>query len=76
MAELNVQDISNALQIIDECARRGAFQGPELTSVGAVREKLAAYVNANRPAEPENVYVPEPPEIPNEEEVHGEELGD
>ena len=72
MTELSVQDIGNALQIIDECARRGAFQGAELQSVGAVREKLAAFVQENAPAPvetPENVEVPEPPEIPNEEET-------
>ena len=68
MAELTAQDIGNALQIIDECARRGAFQGPELSSVGAVREKLAAYVNANAPAQEENTEAPEPPVIPNEED--------
>ena len=69
MAELTAQDIGNALQIIDECARRGAFQGPELSSVGAVREKLAAYVAANNPQNPEeNTEAPEQPVIPNEED--------
>jgi len=66
--ELSVQDISNALQIIDECARRGAFQGPELQSVGVVRDKFAAFVDAHQPAEEEDVEAPEPPEIPNDED--------
>ncbi len=64
--ELSVQDISNVLQIIDECARRGAFQGPELQSIGVVRDKLAAFVDAHNPAA-EEVEAPEPPELPNDE---------
>ena len=66
MADISVQDITNALQIIDECARRGSFQGNELQSVGSVRDKLEAFVNANTvnpepSTEEENVQPPEPP---------------
>jgi hypothetical protein len=66
--ELSVQDISNAVQIIDECSRRGAIQGPELQSVGKVRDKLAAFVEANAPKE-EAAVAPPPPEITGEETV-------
>tara|TARA_R100001129_G_scaffold185984_1_gene175985 strand:+ start:1288 stop:1542 length:255 start_codon:yes stop_codon:yes gene_type:complete len=68
MAELTVQDVGNALQIIDECSRRGAFQGNELQSVGSVRDKLAAYVEENTP-KPDPVEPPAPPEIPTPEEA-------
>ena len=68
MAELSVQDVGNALQIIDECSRRGAFQGNELQSVGSVRDKLAAYVDANAP-KPDPVEPPVPPEIPTTEDT-------
>ena len=66
MADISVQDITNALQIIDECARRGSFQGNELQSVGSVRDKLEAFVNANTQnpepsTEEETVQPPEPP---------------
>jgi len=66
MAELTVQDIGNVLQIVDECSRRGAFQGNELQSVGSVRDKLAAYVEANAP-QTESVEPPAPPEITTED---------
>ena len=66
MADISVQDITNALQIIDECARRGSFQGNEMASVGSVRDKLAAFVDANTETpevstEEETVQPPEPP---------------
>ena len=61
MAELNVNDITNTIQIIDACSQRGAFQGPELASVGQVRERLVAFVEANRPPEAQNVEPPVPP---------------
>jgi hypothetical protein len=42
-------DAVNVLQIIDLCAKRGAFQGNELGAVASVRmvfDKIAAAVNA------------------------------
>lgn len=65
--ELSVNDIANTVQIIDECARRGAFQGAEMQSIGAVRDKLAAFVDHHRPEEQPD-EAPEPPEIPNDED--------
>ena len=49
---LNVQDIINAVKIIDVVSDRGAIKGDELSSVGAVRDKLVAFVNANAPQPP------------------------
>ena len=44
MTELSVQDIANAVAIIDICVKRGAIEGKELTAVGTVRDRLSKYV--------------------------------
>ena len=49
---LNVQDIINVVKIIDVVSGRGAVKGDELSSVGAVRDRLVAFVNANAPQQP------------------------
>jgi hypothetical protein len=41
------------LQVIDVCSERGAFKGAELTDVGILRDKLYAFIEANKPAESE-----------------------
>lgn len=46
---LTIQDIANAVAIIDICVKRGAIEGAELTAVGSVRDKFAAFVEANTP---------------------------
>lgn len=48
---LGINDIAMAVRIIDVSAERGAFRGPELASVGKVRDTLAAFVSANQPTE-------------------------
>lgn len=42
-------DLVAVLKIIDVASERGAFKGAELSSVGAVRDKIAAFVDANAP---------------------------
>ena len=49
---LNVQDIINVVKIIDVVSGRGAVKGDELSSVGSVRDRLVAFVNANTPQPP------------------------
>jgi hypothetical protein len=49
--QLNVQHISFATQIIDTASERGAFKGPELSSVGQLRDLFAEFVNQNTPNE-------------------------
>jgi hypothetical protein len=44
---LTVQDIINVVKIIDVVSGRGAVKGEELSSVGTVRDRLVAFVNAN-----------------------------
>jgi hypothetical protein len=48
--QIGLNDIRACVTIIDICSKRGAFEGAELTDVGVVRDKLAAFVNANVPA--------------------------
>lgn len=52
---ISLADIAAALQIIDVAAKRGAFEGSELTQVGSVRDRLAAFVIAQSPKEEEAV---------------------
>ena len=44
---ISIQDVANAVAIIDICVKRGAIEGSELTAVGGVRDKLSAFVEAN-----------------------------
>lgn len=50
---LGLGDLAAVIQIIDVCSKRGAFEGTELESVGAVRGRIAAFVQANAPEVPE-----------------------
>jgi len=47
--DLTLQDISTVVQIIDAVSRRGGFEGQELAGVGALRNKIVAYVNQRSP---------------------------
>ena len=49
---LNVQDIINVVKIIDVVSERGAVKRDELSSLGSVRDRLVAFVNANAPQQP------------------------
>jgi hypothetical protein len=44
--ELTVADLNNLRSVLDIAVRRGTFQATELSSVGAVFDKLNAFVNA------------------------------
>jgi hypothetical protein len=48
---LTLQDLATVVNVIDVCSQRGAFKGEELSVVGQLREKFAAVVKANTPAE-------------------------
>ena len=51
---LNIGDLQSIIKIIDACSERGAFKGNEMTSVGAVRDRIAAFAEANAP-KPEEI---------------------
>ena len=67
-AQLSLQDIATAVQIIDICSRRGGFEGQELETVGGLRNRLVTFLNANAPkdeAAPEGAV----PEVEEETEL-------
>jgi hypothetical protein len=47
--DLNVGDMNAVLRIIDVVTERGAFKGEELSSIGNVRDRVAAFVNYHTP---------------------------
>ena len=44
---IGVQDIVALLNIVDVVTRRGAFRAEELSSVGAIYDKVAAFLKAS-----------------------------
>ena len=44
--QITVQDLGNLHAIVDLAAQRGAFRGSELAQVGAVFDKLTAFLEA------------------------------
>lgn len=52
--EVNIGDFGAILQIIDVASTRGAFKGAELSSVGAIRDRVAAFVDFYTPKKEES----------------------
>jgi hypothetical protein len=50
--ELTVTDLQNIRTIIDAASRRGAFGAGEMAGIGAVFNKLDAFLNAVAPQQP------------------------
>lgn len=65
--QIGVADLEAVIQIIDACSQRGAFKGDELASVGNVRNRIDAFVKANKPAQPADETQPELPLEDNDE---------
>ena len=68
---LGIQDLAAMVQVIDVCSKRGAFEGPELESVGVLRGRLVKFVESNKPPAPEGEAEGEQPAAeaaPTEEE--------
>jgi len=61
--QLSLHDIASTIRIIDVVSKRGAFEGGEMADVGAVRNRLVAFLEATQPAE----EVEEEEETPEEE---------
>ncbi len=47
VVQLSLADIAAVVQIIDITTKRGAYEGPELEAVGAVRNRFEAFVQAH-----------------------------
>jgi hypothetical protein len=56
--DLTVKDLADVVRIIDMCAERGAFKGPELEAVGSLRGRFFTYING---AKENNTPVPQTP---------------
>ena len=73
--QLSLQDISTFVQIIDICSKRGGFEGPEMESIGGLRNRTVAFLNAASEAQGQETpegQVPMPmAEEPSVEEVEG-----
>jgi hypothetical protein len=48
---LSLNDITACVSIIDIVTKRGAFEGPEMADVGAVRNRLAAFLAVAKAAQ-------------------------
>jgi hypothetical protein len=51
--QLSLADLAAVVSIVDITTKRGAFEGAELESVGAVRNRFAAFVEAQQAANAE-----------------------
>ena len=51
--QLALNDLAAVVQIIDIVSRRGAFEGTELTAVGALRTRFADFLKASTPPKQE-----------------------
>lgn len=49
--QLGLNDLQACIQIIDIASTRGAFRGEELTAIGGARDRIAAFLDANKPPE-------------------------
>jgi hypothetical protein len=54
-AELSIADLQNIKTLIDVAVRRGAFVAGELTSVGAVYDRLSTFLSSVTPPQQEAV---------------------
>tara|TARA_Y100000389_G_scaffold54036_1_gene49909 strand:- start:32623 stop:32892 length:270 start_codon:yes stop_codon:yes gene_type:complete len=63
---LSLQDIANALQIIDIAVSRGAIKGEETSSVGMVRDRLAGFLKSAQEAQQANVAEGDSPDATND----------
>ena len=47
--QLGLNDLAAVVQMIDVCSKRGAFEGPELSAIGALRTRFVEFLKANTP---------------------------
>lgn len=49
--ELSLNDIALCLLVIDTVSQRGAIRGDEMADVGALRNRLKAFLDSMKPTE-------------------------
>jgi hypothetical protein len=69
--QLSLHDIASTIRIIDVVSKRGAFEGGEMADVGAVRNRLVAFLEATQPAEEAEEEEETPEEETPEEALQG-----
>lgn len=47
-SSISLNDLMQAVNIIDIAAKNGSFQGPDLEVIGATRNRIANFINANQ----------------------------
>lgn len=64
---IGLQDLQALLQVVDVSAERGSFRGNELSTVGTLRDKLAAFLDfAKQTEEAQRAAAEEAAEAPAE----------
>lgn len=58
---ISLNDLALMVNIIDTCTKRGAFEGNELATIGAIRNKIETFVKANMPKQEETETTEETP---------------
>jgi hypothetical protein len=61
VTELTISDIALMLQIIEVCAKRGAFQASEFVTIGNLSAKLSAIIPSSEEVAPPGPPPPMPP---------------
>lgn len=63
--QLQLNDIATMVQVIDLVSRRGGFEGPELETVGGLRSRIVAFLQAasQQAEQPVEGQVPGAPEV-------------
>ncbi len=56
--QLSLQDIASVVNVIDTVSERGAFKGIELETIGALRNRIATFLNSVAPADQEETEEP------------------
>lgn len=50
--EMNISDYVTLVNMIDACSERGAFKGPELLTIGTVRDKMVKMIEVLKQDQP------------------------
>jgi len=50
--QLGLNDLAATVQLIDVCSKRGAFEGPELSTIGGLRQRITDFLKAAAPQQP------------------------
>jgi hypothetical protein len=56
--QLGLNDLAAVVQMIDVCSKRGAYEGPELAAIGALRTRFVEFLKANTPKDQQAAPAP------------------